>query len=251
MNYNSLFYLLLLLGLGCGSKSNPTIVSNHKLTTHPFPDLDISQQTVYIKLKTSQRILDEEACSGVVLSRETIITTAHCFEPYKGQNVFPEKVYFGPPSEITTPTREVEEYEIFPTYDIDPFYKDIAKLKIKGNLPSHIKVLERYNKKVEPGSLMAFQGYGGKRALTGFLNSSSPSSHRLKELGLLKKTVDKYLILSNGISLARPGDSGGPLFILDGKSWKLAGLVLENSAMFTDRVSTGFLNLYPFRKWLI
>ncbi len=145
--------------INCGSQESSSRMAYPKQET--LPKIEITKRTVYIRLKTSNMTLQHEACSGVSISSDTIVTTAHCFEKYGGENVEPEKVYFGPPREETTPTREIASFTVHPDFFKDPFYKDIAIIKIKGQIPSQIKISTLLNKPIQPGALMLFQGLGG------------------------------------------------------------------------------------------
>ncbi len=143
-------------------------------------------------------------CSGIAVSGQLVITAAHCLEgDVKKVRVFTQESY-----NPAYPSLEVESFKIHQNYNPQnsPFVSDLAKIKMKKNFLPFIKLYPIYTGTSFDSPLYRF-GFGAR------------NKKNLRTVITPKfKTFDhvQHIIELNDM-FSRSGDSGGPIYIQNGK----------------------------------
>jgi hypothetical protein len=139
-------------------------------------------------------------CSGVAVSRQTILTAAHCLEgKIIKTRVFTEELY-DPKKEGW----EIRQFELHPSYDPGfSFYQfDIAKIYLKKRLPSFINIYPTHKGINQKGRIIRV-GFGKRNG----------ENIRTLVIPILKNINHKNGLLELYDENSFSGDSGGPIFI--------------------------------------
>lgn len=141
--------------------------------------------------------------TGVAINPTTILTAAHSLEG----DVLKVRISNQPTYNKDGFFWEVESFELHPDYDVEKsnYRCDIAKIKIKGELPSDTKFFPiiKNNKKLN-GKVLRL-GFGAR----GSQNTRTLVNPSFKNLRLHEDVLE----LNDMYSYS--GDSGGPVFIQD------------------------------------
>jgi V8-like Glu-specific endopeptidase len=150
-------------------------------------------------------------CTGVAVSKNTIITAAHCLEgSIKSVRVFTQAVY--DPSQTCL---RIKDYKLHPNYNsgVSRYRSDLAKIHMKENLPPFIQIHEINKGTKIFGNIYRF-GFG-QRNNQNVRTVVTPTLRRLN-------TNEEVLELDDEFS--RSGDSGGPIFLQNGKTISLVAI---------------------------
>ncbi len=150
-------------------------------------------------------------CTGVAVAPKILVTAAHCLAgEIKKVRVFTQEKY-----DPKLPSFETASFELHPEYmpAKSAYINDIAKLTLKEELPSTINIHPIFKEKYLLGTIYRF-GFG-ERGKTNIRTVITPKFRVIK-------TQEKILELDDTFS--RSGDSGGPIFVDDGKSIKLVAI---------------------------
>jgi V8-like Glu-specific endopeptidase len=142
-------------------------------------------------------------CTGVAINRNTILTAAHCLE---GEIL---KVRISNDSMYDKDGNffEVESFELNPDYNSKKsnYHSDIAKIKLKGELPKGTMIYPIIKKDRPLEGKILRLGYGAR----GANNVRTLVQPEFKTV----RTQEKTLELNDMYSYS--GDSGGPIFLQD------------------------------------
>ena len=206
------------------------------------------EQLAHITLRTASLTNSQTGfCSGILVAKNLVLTNAHCFDPLNKDTVYAERVTF--------PFSKKKDYSIHsfashPDYlENTNIYKDIAWIKLKNPVDlNDLKPATLNTHIIKDQTNIRFFGYS-QQSLNIYNDHLTDPTEALLEL-FSERFESLFLAFSSGKELARPGDSGGPVYIKHRHGWKLFGLILENSCSFTPHLSTTFIKLNYFREWI-
>ena len=143
-------------------------------------------------------------CSAVAVSDRTLLTAAHCLDG----EVLKVRVFTQEHYDPKLPSLEILNFKVHPNYNPkrSAYSSDLAKVVMKEKLPSFIHLYPIFEGKVVTGSLYRF-GFGARNKQ----NLRTVITPTLKNLNLQEEIVelnDQY---------SRSGDSGGPIYLQNGK----------------------------------
>lgn len=144
-------------------------------------------------------------CTGVAVSSQIIVTAAHCLEgKISSVKVFTQSNY-----DPKQPSLEVESYKIHPDYDpIKSKHKnDLGKIILKNKLPSIIRIYPFFHGTLIVGNIYRF-GFGARNKK----NIRTVITPSFRKFNL----PDRIIELNDEHSIS--GDSGGPIFLQNGKN---------------------------------
>tara|TARA_Y100000389_G_scaffold97382_1_gene94130 strand:- start:47 stop:1018 length:972 start_codon:yes stop_codon:yes gene_type:complete len=198
-------------------------------------------------------------CSASLIDEEWLVTAAHCAEAAQENIDWGASIYafMGTNSiyvyEETFESNEVLEIFIHPEYSVQPLQNDIAVFKIAP---------VQYNEGIQPVLLSNIRPEHGSFAkVTGYGSTENDSGGGfLREARMIiydEDTAQPDLFYGTGSEVngnlpsACPGDSGGPLFILnDMDEFELIGV---SSFILSDCVNnsyTGFQDIAYHLDWI-
>lgn len=143
-------------------------------------------------------------CTGVAVSDQIIVTAAHCLEGnVKSVRIFTQSSYN--PKQNSLP---IKDYKLHPSYDPKKsrYQSDLAKITMKDKLPGFIKLYPIYEGSSIKGNLYRF-GFG-ERNKKNLRTVITPTLRRMNP-------EEKIIELNDQFS--RSGDSGGPIYMENGK----------------------------------
>lgn len=144
-------------------------------------------------------------CTGVAISKEVIVTAAHCLDGIvKGVRVFTQASY--DPKQTSLP---IKDFSIHPTYDPKKsrYRSDIAKIVMKEPLPPFINLYPVFEGKTVSGQLYRF-GFGGR----------DKKNVRTVITPTFRKVNLEEEVLELNDQFSKQGDSGGPIYMKDGNN---------------------------------
>lgn len=143
-------------------------------------------------------------CTGVAISKEVIVTAAHCLDGIvKGVKVFTQASY--DPKQTSLP---IKDFTIHPLYNPKKsrYRSDLAKIVMKEQLPPFINLFPIYEGKTVSGQLYRF-GFGARNKKN-LRTVITPTFRRFNQEEEVLELNDEF---------SRSGDSGGPIFMQNGK----------------------------------
>lgn len=142
-------------------------------------------------------------CTGVAISKEVIVTAAHCLDGIvKGVRIFTQASYDPKQTSLA-----IKDFTIHPNYNPknSRYKSDLAKIVMKEPLPAFIKLYPIYEGKVVSGQLYRF-GFGG-RDKKNIRTVITPTFRRINFEEEVIELNDQF---------SKSGDSGGPIFMQNG-----------------------------------
>ena len=143
-------------------------------------------------------------CTGVAVSSEIIVTAAHCLEgDIESVRIFTQAAYNPKQSSLA-----IKEYKLHPNYDPKKsrYKSDLAKIVMKEKLPGFIKLYPIYEGNKIMGNLYRF-GFG-ERNKKNLRTVITPTLRRMDLAEEILELNDKF---------SKSGDSGGPIYMENGK----------------------------------
>lgn len=163
-------------------------------------DWDIYNSSLLIEVTRPHGVF---TCTGVAVSKTTIVTAAHCLEgSVKSVRVFTQAVY-----DPNLTSLDVKNFKLHPDYNpkSSRYRSDLAKIIMKEDLPPFINI-HPINKGVKLfGNIYRF-GFG-QRNSQNVRTVVTPTLRRLNVEEEVLELDDEY---------SRSGDSGGPVFLQKG-----------------------------------
>lgn len=150
-------------------------------------------------------------CTGVAVSKALILTAAHCLDgDVKKVSVFTQEVY-----DPKLPSLPTAGFEIHPDYDasVSRYQNDIAKLKLKDELPEDVVIQPVLKSKKLAGKIYRF-GFGARNNS----NIRTVITPKFRQFDLKEKILE----LDDMFSFS--GDSGGPIFVTSGDDIRLVAI---------------------------
>lgn len=150
-------------------------------------------------------------CTGVAVSNQIVVTAAHCLEgEIKQVRVFTQKMY-----DPELPSLEIKNFKVHPDYNstTSRYKSDLGKIHLKQRLPSYINIHPVYEGVTVTGDILRF-GFGGRNDR----NIRTVVTPQFRKINLEESVLeldDKY---------SRSGDSGGPIFMRNGKEITLLAI---------------------------
>jgi secreted trypsin-like serine protease len=144
-------------------------------------------------------------CSGVAVASRTIVTAAHCLEgSIKSVRVFTQASYDPEQSSLS-----IKEFKLHPNYDsgTSRYRSDIAKINLKDKLPPFIRIHQIHQGKKIFGNIYRF-GFGQRNS----------QNVRTVVTPTLRKINIEEDVLELDDEFSKSGDSGGPIFLENGKT---------------------------------
>lgn len=144
-------------------------------------------------------------CTGVAVSKDLIVTAAHCLEG----NVVNVRVFLQDHYDAKLPSLPIKGYKLHPQYNpsTSRFKADLAKIDLKNPLPDDIEIHPIYRGTRISGKILRF-GFGGRNNQ----NIRTVTNPNLRNVNL----KDEVIELNDEFS--KSGDSGGPIFMDNGKN---------------------------------
>ncbi len=139
-------------------------------------------------------------CTGVAVSKELIITAAHCLEG----NVKKVRIFTGRDYNPKANSLEVKDFKVHPDYDPkkSAYRNDIARITLKEPLPAFVNLCPIFDKTIIEGDIYRF-GFGARDKK----NIRTVITPKLRKVNL-----QEYVVELND-KFSRSGDSGGPVFL--------------------------------------
>lgn len=140
-------------------------------------------------------------CTGVAINKNTILTAAHCLEG----EILKVRISTDAAYDKKGSFLEVESFDLHPEYNRENsnYRCDLAKIKIKGELPKGTKFYPIIKKDNELNGKILRLGFGAR----GEKNIRTLVTPELREV----RKLEKVLELNDTYSYS--GDSGGPVFM--------------------------------------
>lgn len=173
-------------------------------------------------------------CTGVAISREIVLTAAHCLDgEIQSVRVFTQSRYDPKASYL-----EIESFKIHPDYKpaASRYNSDVGKIKLKVKLPPSIKVHEIYSGTAPAGQFYRFgfgkrNGRNARTVITPTLRAFKPD------------------ILELNDQFSYSGDSGGPIFLKEGSNTYL--IAIHSTLSFGPEGRYSFNPLIaPYKNWI-
>lgn len=170
----------------------------------------------------------EPFCSGVIVSKDTIITAAHCLKDFSSESSF--RILFGKNSKEVSSEffRDIDQVVLNPNYaeiysEDGQFLTsmgDIAAIKIVGEIPQSSAPVSIINENLKLGDFFELVVAGWGHMLNQGAEYMQFSKH------VINKYWASHIVIREASSKgACNGDSGGPVYILDNQRLVVVGLV--------------------------
>jgi secreted trypsin-like serine protease len=218
---------LLLVGVvGCKLGASSSSVNLAGQTTPVTQTSDVPSATVLVKAYIPGSSNQFYACSGVLVSKDLVLTAAHCLKDPLPERIKIEVAQQGPEGLEQKTTVDVVQWKIHPKF-IGKSPNDFAILQLKDTLPSHAAPVT-----IAPeGSLSS-----GLQLLLVAYGSSSTDSARLVPLSgravltNFPNEVEFAIGAASKGAIPEHGDSGGPAYVKMKDRWYVAGLMSRRSS---------------------
>jgi secreted trypsin-like serine protease len=150
-------------------------------------------------------------CSGVALSRDLILTAAHCLDG----EVINVRVFLGSEYRPKNPSYTIKNYQLHYEYNSSQSrcHSDLAKINMKKKLPANIKFHKIYTGNQYPEKFYRL-GFGGR---------NNQNIRTLTTPILRKIDIEEEIIELNDEN-SYSGDSGGPIFMQSGNKFYLVAI---------------------------
>ncbi len=156
-------------------------------------------------------------CTGVAVSKNIVLTAAHCLEgSVKKIRVFTQAVY-----DPQQPSLKIKSFKVHPGYDptISRYRFDLAKIVMKDSLPPSLNIWPIKKGTKLLGTIYRF-GFG-QRNNENVRTVITPMVRRVNALESVLELNDDF---------SRSGDSGGPVFLKNGS--KISLLAIHSTFSF-------------------
>ena len=150
-------------------------------------------------------------CTGVAITNQTLMTAAHCLDgEITGVRIFTQANY-----DPKAPSFAISKFKIHPQYkqQASRYRFDMAKITLKERLPAFIKIhpiLLVKTGDIIYGNIYRF-GFG-ERNKKNVRTVITPGLRRVNNVEDVVELNDEF---------SRSGDSGGPVFVQNGKDIKI------------------------------
>ncbi len=175
-------------------------------------------------------------CSGVAVSRNIVITAAHCLEgSVKNVRVFTQAVY-----NPKLPNLKVKSFKLHPGYDprASRYRSDLAKIVIKDPLPPRTNIWPIMEGTKLLGTIYRF-GFGER----------NNKNVRTLITPFIRKLNPQESVLELNDYFSRSGDSGGPVFLINGPEISL--LAIHSTFSFGPEGNYSLNPLLgPYTSWI-
>lgn len=144
-------------------------------------------------------------CTGVAVSRELVVTAAHCLDG----EVYKVRIFTQDRYDPDQDSLEIKNYKLHDSYNPkkSQFRHDIAKITLKEKLPTFINLMPVYEGNKVEGKLYRF-GFGERKSK----NIRTVITPKLRKLNKEQEVVELDDVFS------KSGDSGGPIYLKNGKN---------------------------------
>ena len=142
-------------------------------------------------------------CTGVAVSKDIILTAAHCLDGKVDRVRIFTQDHYDPEQD----SFDIKEFKLHPLYNPENsrYKADLAKISLRNPLPSAIEIHPIYKGKKISGNLLRF-GFGA-RDNQNVRTVATPVLRNLK--------IEEEVIELND-EFSKSGDSGGPIFMQQG-----------------------------------
>ena len=150
-------------------------------------------------------------CTGVAVSKEIILTAAHCLDGkvdrvrvFTQDHYDPEQDFF-----------DIKEFKLHPLYNSQSsrYKADLAKISLNKPLPPDIEIHSIYKGRKISGNILRF-GFGARDKQ----NVRTVATPMLRNLNIEEEVIE----LNDEFS--KSGDSGGPIFMQKGDDISLLAI---------------------------
>lgn len=150
-------------------------------------------------------------CTGVAVTPNIIVTAAHCLDG----DVKKVRLFTGSAYNPKDPSFEVKEFKVHENYQpkTSAYRNDIARITLKENLPASVKIYPIHEDKYVLGDLYRF-GFGARNKK----NIRTVITPKFRRVNIAEEVVE----LDDTFS--RSGDSGGPIYVDNGKEIKVLAI---------------------------
>jgi secreted trypsin-like serine protease len=177
-------------------------------------------------------------CSGVAISKDTILTAAHCLEG----EILKVRIFCDSTYDPKSKSYHIESFELHPRYNSKHSnYKfDVAKIKLKKHLPSEVNIYPM---------MKNLKDISGKILRLGFGERNSINARTLVT-PFLKEIQEENGILELHDMYSYSGDSGGPIFVLNNGQISIAAI--HSTLSYGSQGKFSFNPLLPsYRDWIL
>ena len=175
-------------------------------------------------------------CTGVAVSKELVLTAAHCLEGEVTKvRIFTQEKY-----DPNSPAYEIAHFKLHPSYNskTSRYLFDLAKIQLKDKLPTYIHNFPIFESADIQGKLFRF-GFGERNKK----NARTVVTPNIKRIN----TQDNMLELNDKYSYS--GDSGGPVYLKKGNSTYV--LAIHSTFSFGPQGNFSFNPLLaPHLSWI-
>lgn len=242
--------LSVLLLTACVNSKEASLTNSSIIGGEEVEELDpVVQSTVAIGTVSN---FFQAFCTGTLISRNLVITAAHCVE--EDQEL---SVWFNPklPGQYEEYDKKlvvkVESYARAPVTDLLIRFADIALLKLEQDAPANyrpVTILDPKNR-IKKDTKLILAGYGARNAYYGGMNNLTKVETPFIEYGTFRKAVFLNQREGNG---ACYGDSGGPAYIENNGELFLVGAThgTEESEDSCSVVSI-YMDVPKFKRYIL
>src|SRR5690606_18101055 len=160
----------------------------------------------------------EQICTATAIAPRVVVTAAHCLPPHVPYPVTDIEVFFG--QRLDEPGTRIAAIAsaVHPGWRDDELGNDIGLLALEADAP------------VQPAELLVGglpPAAGEEAVLVGFGTTTmggTDNGQRRAATTAIQEVIGPSILLPPGGGLTCTGDSGGPLLVLRGEKWVVAGI---------------------------